>query len=146
MSNEQQREYNNDVCKAKHKALEIKIDDNTKEIERVESDLKKSKEELKSEISTTKLSISNNLDKVDLTLRGNGKVGLQEQVRSTQKHIRVIYACIILLFGFKIFGTGLNEVIKGLVPKPNKEIKQVEIPNDENELIIEDKVKIKEES
>ena len=141
MDNDPQHGYNNDICKAKHKALEIKIDDNTKELERIEKDCKKSKEDLKNEISTTKLVISNNLDKVDLTLRGNGKVGLQEQVRSQAKQIKILFMLIILLLGFKVFGSGLNEVIKGLLDKPKTETKKIEIPEDTSKLIIEGKVK-----
>lgn len=125
----QQKEYNGEICDAKHKTLEIKIEDNTKELNRIEKDLKKTKEDLKNEISTTKLSISNNLDKVDLTLRGNGKIGLQETTRSHSKHIKVIYACLILLFGFKLFGAYLDDVVKELLPKSdnkNVEIKKIE--------------------
>lgn len=128
MENEHQKKYNSDICDTKHKVLDEKIEDNKKNIEKLEKNLK-------SEISTSKISISNDVDKLDLTLRGNGKIGIQEQVRTLQNQVKILFLLIFFLFGFRIMGNRIDDLINP--PKDNKTIKNTQtVEEDKKENII----------
>ena len=127
MTNEHQRRYNSDFCDTRHKALDEKIKNNKKDIEKLEK-------KLKSEISTYKLSTNNNVDNLDITLRGNGKVGLQEQVRTLQTQMKVAFILIFFFFGFKIMGNNLSDLTNHL--KDDKTIKNTQTIEEEKKINI----------
>ena len=100
--------------------------------EMVKTDAKNLKEKVDTEskrvndkIDVLQSKIEIRLDGVDESLRGNGRIGLYEQVRSLKWQLRAVYVCLLLLFGFKMWGLTVNEWYKLYVPK-NTDIIQVD--------------------
>lgn len=54
------------------------------------------------------------MDRFDEALRGNGRIGLFEEVRYNQKQIYVLFTCVVLLFGGKFLGASASEIIKSI--------------------------------
>ena len=88
-------------------------------LERIESigedlkvDLADISRERKDQIETVEGKINKKLDAVDESLRGNGKIGVFEQLRSIKLQIRVIFLCLLFLFGFKVWSLGFEDWIK----------------------------------
>jgi hypothetical protein len=72
------------------------------------------REEIKNEVKLIHQSINSRLDDFDISLRGNGKIGIFEQLRSLRIWIKVCFALILLLFGARVFGATLNELFDAI--------------------------------
>ena len=66
----------------------------------------------------------NKIEKLDESVRGNGKIGLQEQSRSLNRKFYILAAIILFILGFKVLGTKWDDIFGR--EKENTEIKQVE--------------------
>lgn len=75
--------------------------------------LKSANVELKHNIEQTNSFITQRVeqkfDSFDTALRGNGKIGVYEQMRNIRMQVRVLAGCVLLLAGFKVWGLGLQE-------------------------------------
>tara|TARA_Y100000310_G_C20172248_1_gene574225 strand:- start:58 stop:525 length:468 start_codon:yes stop_codon:yes gene_type:complete len=87
-----------------------------REVQRIEdmhkslnAELDKVKVDFENRIDVMRQSIENKLDDIDIAFRGNSKIGIFEQIRNMRKIIRIILLCILLLFGFRLFSTSLDE-------------------------------------
>lgn len=119
------------ICDYKHQIVDTKITEILKNLEKNESQLShigeiieklKSvvdenqkehapmEERLKNQINVTKDGINNKLDKIDETLKGNGKIGLIEQMRNLNWWIKTILALSVIIIGGQIGGIGLQEI------------------------------------
>jgi len=124
------KKYNPEVCELLHKEINKKLEklDSKKDLEKIEKSLK-------DEIETTKNSIMNKIGTLDETIRGNGKIGLQEQSRSLNRKFYILMAIVLFILGFKVLGTKWDDIFG----EKNTEIKQVE--NVRENTIIEENVK-----
>ena len=116
------KKYNPEVCELLHKELNEKIS----KLENIDhkKDLEKIEKSLKDEMETTKNSIMNKIGTLDETIRGNGKIGLQEQSRSLNRKFYILAAIVLFILGFKVLGTKWDDIFGR--EKENTEIKQVE--------------------
>ena len=126
------KKYNPEVCELLHKELNEKIS----KLENIDhkKDLEKIEKSLKDEMETTKNSIMNKIGTLDETIRGNGKIGLQEQSRSLNRKFYILAAIVLFILGFKVLGTKWDDIFG----EKNTEIKQVENVK-ENTIIKENK-------
>ena len=128
--------YDPRLCKKIHDNLDEKIDtvqDNLNnrmnhledQYNNLHLAIENLKNDIKDEIQTTEKSINLKLDTIDLTLRGNGKVGLQEQSRALNRKFYLCFVLILLLLGFRFFGAKLTDIKNELMG--NQETKQQDI-------------------
>jgi len=78
----------------------------------IKDELKNYSEETSNQIQTVENKINNKLDAVDEALRGNGRIGIFEQLRSLRAKMLALFFLVALLFGLKLWGLGLNEWIE----------------------------------
>ena len=103
--------------------LEKKMDD---DISSVKKSMSEGDKQLDDKIDTVESKIEARLDGVDEALRGNGRIGLFEQMRNTKWKFKAIVICLILLFGFKFFGRSLDDMYKSMFSNGSTPIKKVE--------------------
>lgn len=98
-------------------------------------ELRKENEELRSDmnnhVKTIEQKLNNKLEAVDTALRGNGRIGIFEELRNITVKFRVVYTCIFILFGLKFMGYGLDDWIKHVYENylGKENIEQVEVLN-----------------
>ena len=128
------KKYNLEICQLLHKNINEKI----AKLEKInhQKDLEKLEKSLKNQIETTQSSIMNRIETLDNTIRGNGKIGLEESVRFLNFKIYVLFTIILFLLGFKIFGTNIKDIFGE--KEKNIETKQIENV-EENTIIKENK-------
>lgn len=98
------------------------------EVSRLEEKINDNKKNANDKIDTVEGKIDSRLDGVDEALRGNGRIGIFEQIRNMKGKFYIIFICLLLLFGFKFFGKTLND-IKNSVFKESTSIEKVEETN-----------------
>ncbi len=99
----------NDLVDEKHREAMEKIEcigDSLK------SDIVNISKERKDQIETVESKINKKLDAVDESLRGNGRIGIFEQLRGIKTQLRAIFLCLLFLFGFKVWSMGFEEWVK----------------------------------
>jgi hypothetical protein len=159
------KKYNAEVCKIKHKLVDEKInrikdsvvdtkEDLNKETEEIKILVKEIKNEVKrggknsqNRIKFLQEQIHTKLDEIDRAFRGNGKIGVFEQLRDIKKdfkmfqkdfkdntedinktikrNFRITLILVALIIGGKVFGLSLK-TIKDYFFGTNKNITQVE--------------------
>lgn len=85
------------------------------------------KQQIDNRIDSLDAKIGHKLDTFDVAFRGNGRIGLFEQIRGITIKIRVLFAALLLLLGAKALGLDFNGWMSGLF---GAEIKKVEKTND----------------
>ena len=95
--------YDSRVCKAIHVVVEEDLEN-----------LEKNNKDVLDRIETEIGKINTKIDKIDLNLTGNNKVGIHEQIRDmkwkTRWGFRIVFCVLALLLGFRIFGTRLKDI------------------------------------
>ena len=76
----------------------------------LQKDIESNNNNLNNKIDTVEAKVEGKLDGVDESLRGNGRIGLFEQMRNTRWKFKAILLCLILLFGFRVFGRTLEDI------------------------------------
>ena len=128
------KKYNPEACFLLHQEINNKI----AKLENIDhkKDLEKIEKSLKNQIETTQSSIMNRIETLDNTIRGNGKIGLEESVRFLNFKIYVLFTIILFLLGFKIFGTNIRDIFgekeKNIETKQVENVKENNIKNIEN--------------
>tara|TARA_Y100000034_G_scaffold124615_1_gene173029 strand:+ start:125 stop:589 length:465 start_codon:yes stop_codon:yes gene_type:complete len=98
-------------------------------IDGLKEEINKAKKETSERIDLVKETIHNQLDEFDRAFRGNSKIGVFEQLRSIDLRIKIIFVLIILLFGFKFFGSSIYEWWEEFIKFPGMKIEQkVDLP------------------
>lgn len=126
------------ICDYKHQLVDTKISEILRNIEKNDSQLSHieeiieklraivyenqkehapMEERLKNQINVTKDGINNKLDKIDETLKGNGKIGLIEQIRNLNLWFKIIISLAVIIIGGQVFGIGLQEIKDLIYPK-----------------------------
>jgi hypothetical protein len=109
---------NNLICTNESiEKIKVTVDENSKEHPLME-------ERLKNQINVTKEGIYNKLDKIDETLKGNGKTGVIEQVKNLSWGFKIIIALAIIIVGGQVGGIGIYEIKNALSNKNATSIKQ----------------------
>jgi len=164
------KEYNPDVCNYKHELvskdinnLNQKFDENITSLkEMIKENKDNDKEQNKkimNKLQVSQESINVKLETFDEAFRGNGKIGVFEQLRDVKKDInniddkidkniksidiklRIIFFMLILLLGGRVLGFSVDTIKEWFFPP--KQIQQVRIESiNEEDYIIKD---IKEE-
>tara|TARA_Y100000310_G_C20694545_1_gene824614 strand:+ start:1923 stop:2357 length:435 start_codon:yes stop_codon:yes gene_type:complete len=102
------------------KFVDLLRETHRKEINRLESklddklgDLNKKIQEIPAElidrIDANKSTVDNDLDEVDKAFRGNGRIGIFEQLRSLKRHMSIMWLFMLVLLGFKLFGITIEQ-------------------------------------
>ena len=101
-------EWNPVACKYKHKLINNNIQDIHDNIQEIKSLI----EEQKDKFKISEEAINTKIDQFDQSFRGNGKIGVFEQIRSVKKWIYVCFGLILLLLGGRFSGLTLDNVLK----------------------------------
>jgi len=113
-----------ELCNLKHEAVDSRFDtvlskventsENVKEMKEIlrtmQEEHRKTEDSLKSQIKMTESAIYNKVDKLYETIKGNGKIGLVEQVKKLNWKMWIIGILLILLLGAKFMGIGLEDI------------------------------------
>ena len=100
--------------------IEEKFNTLSEDINSVSQETQKTKKELSDKIDVFSKTNEIKLDEIDETFRGNGKIGIFEQLRNIRTYIKIIFILIMLLYGFKVWGLGLDDFVKSFIEtKPN---------------------------
>ena len=82
------------------------------------------------QIETLEGKINSKLDDVDEALRGNGRIGVFEQLRALRLQTKILFSILLLLMGAKVMSLDLGEWTKSLFPHSPHTIEQpVAIPS-----------------
>lgn len=84
-------------------------------LDNLSNEIKNMTSKLEDYIETVENKANNKLEGVDHALRGNGRIGLFEQIRGINTKIRIIFICLIFLFGFKVWGFALNDWMRNFL-------------------------------
>ena len=137
MSNKKQPEEN-EVQGLQQELLTLLKEQREKDMQGILDEIaliKSSHEELqeasKDHIEAANQMIQEKLDAFDQALRGNGRVGVFEQIRGLRVRFRVLLLLVMLLIGGRVLGLTMEGWLKGLfgVDDPAK-VEKVEKSND----------------
>ena len=146
------KNFNVELCRIKHKIIDKEIEDIkgiekenrqeiNKKIEDLKKDLKKEDKNIKNKIVLTEKTVGTKIDTLaefDEKLRGNGKPGIWETVRATNKKVTITFWIVVVMFIFMLGGDWQGISLNTIKNKIGigKEIKQVE------DLVVEEPVVI----
>jgi len=102
--------------------LHDEVEENKGNIEKtkemIEQRCKEAKQDALAQVDTFFKMNDKRIDAIDDALRGSeDRMGMFEMIRRHQVYVRVMGAAIILLLGFRIWGLGLNDIIKPIIKK-----------------------------
>ena len=141
------QDFNPDVCKLKHKAIDKELEERKQLFEKnhqelkdmilgLKKDMKEDNDNLKNKIILTEKNIGDKIDALDDfddSLRGNGNPGVWETLRLNKWQIRIIFLIlsiiIILALGGNFKGITKDKIKDRFTPAPQK---QVDIPPHEH--------------
>jgi hypothetical protein len=86
------------------------------EFENVSAQISKLQKDTKDQIDTVEGKQNSKLDGVDEALRGNGRIGIYEQLRNLRVQVKILIALILLLLGAKVMTLDIGEWTKALFP------------------------------
>ena len=96
--------------------LDQKFDE---KIQRIESTVESAVSITRDHVESVEEKVNAKLDGVDEALRGNGRIGIFEQLRNLKVHLKVLTVVVAALVGAKVFfGLGMDEAIKNIFSKP----------------------------
>lgn len=85
------------------------------EIQKVKDHLELAKTDITNKLQTYALTQEKRIDFLDDALRGSDdRVGMFEIIRKHQVYFRVIFICLTLLLGIKLWGFGIEDVVMSL--------------------------------
>lgn len=117
----------NDLIETKHREALEKIEGIG---DSLKSDIVNISKERKDQIETVESKINKKLDAVDESLRGNGRIGIFEQLRGIKTQLRAIFICLLLLFGFKVWSMGFEEWVKSFFSREQHNTQMIDTTRD----------------
>ena len=91
------KHYDNEISR-----LEVKVDD-------LKMQMEKQSEKIMNKLDVVEQGINNKLEAIDVVFRGNSRIGVFEQMRNTRLQLRILFVIVIMLAGFKVWGSSLTE-------------------------------------
>lgn len=98
--------------------------------DQLSSQIKDVGENINDRIDSLDMRVKGEIDSIDKALRGNGRIGLFEQMRNAHTKVRIIFVILVLLLGFKIWGLGFDEWLQSFFVTTEEVIEQPAAIND----------------
>jgi hypothetical protein len=79
---------------------------------------------LNNKVEAVEAGVNKKLDAIDLKLRGNGNVGITEEIRTLKRRVALLIILVILLIGGRAIGLNLDMIKGWFFPPKNSSVEE----------------------